>query len=234
MAREPRQIRFRLLPNGIRLCGNQHISPAGLADFLTSGLSSLITDHGSGAEMTRKHGLSFGLTASATFSFALMAASHPATAGPSSPIQVTEQRNAAVGFAITSWMTNVDVLEKHCSALGSKSDGQFVKTLDGWEKRNNPYVNAAMEYMADIEDGIRSGKGEASRQDFRNARKAEFVNSTHKAEAVWFPDGKVDEQSCQHMASFIANGSLDLDKHKEFFPVLQDLKIRMAKEHGER
>ncbi|MEP7185353.1 MAG: hypothetical protein ABI767_05880 [Rhodanobacter sp.] len=184
--------------------------------------------------MTRKHGLSFGLTASAAFGLALMAAPNPAMPHPSSPIQMTEQLNAAVGFAITSWMTNVDVLEKHCSALGSKSDGRFVEVLDGWEKRNNLYVNAALEYMADIEDGIRSSKGEASRQNFRNARKAEFVNSTHDAEVVWFPDGKVDEQSCQHMASFVANGSLDLDKHKQFFPVLQDLQIRMGKEHGER
>jgi hypothetical protein len=163
-----------------------------------------------------------------------VAATNPALASPPSPIQVSEQLNAAVGFAITSWMTHVDVLEKHCSASGSESDDPFLEALDGWEKRNNLSVNVALEDVADIEDRIRSSEGEASRQNFRNARKAEFVNSTHKAEAVWFPDGKVDEQSCKHMASFVANGSLDLDQHKEFFPVLQDLEIRMGKEHGER
>ena len=184
--------------------------------------------------MTRNYGLSFGLLALTAFGFPIVGATNPAKASPPRLIQVTEQRNAAVGFAITSWMTQVDVLEKHCSALGSESDEHFLEALDGWEKRNNLYVNAALEYMADIENRIRSSEGEASRQNFRNARKAEFVNSTHKAEFVWFPDGKVDEQSCQHMASFVANGSLDLDKHKEFFPVLQDLEIRMEKEHFER
>ena len=85
-------------------------------------------------------------------------------------------------------------------------------------------MNAALEYMADIEDFISAQQGEAARKAFRAARKAEFVASTRKTEAVWFPDGLVDEASCRHMATFVANGSLDVDQNTEFFPILQTLK----------
>lgn len=158
---------------------------------------------------------------------ALFALALPALAHSTQRLQVTEQRNAAEGFAVTLWMTQVDVLGKHCSTLGSKSDHRFREVLASWQKRNSPYVNAALEYMADIEDSIKASQGEAARQDFRNQRKAEFVESTHNSEAVWFPDGKVDEQSCQHMTSFVADGSLDVDKNKEFFPILQEMRSVM-------
>lgn len=70
-------------------------------------------------------------------------------------MEVTEERNAAVGFAITLWMTAVDALGTHCSALGCPSDSHFLVTLTAWQERNSPYVNVALEYMADIEDFIR-------------------------------------------------------------------------------
>lgn len=130
-------------------------------------------------------------------------------------------------------MTHVDALGKHCATLGSPSDKRFREVLTSWQKRNAPYVNAALAYMSDIEDRIKAGQGEAARQDFRNQRKTEFVESTHKSETVWFPDGKVDEQSYQHLADFVADGSLDVDKNKEFFPVLQEAKLGMP-EAGEQ
>lgn len=137
---------------------------------------------------------------------------------------ISEQRNAATGFAITLWMAHVDALRDHCAKLGTPSDNEFMHVLNAWQDRNTPYVNAALEYMADIEDFISVTQGEAARQEFRAARKAEFVASTRKTEVVWFPDGLIDEASCRHMAAFVANGSLDLDQNAEFFPVLQTLK----------
>lgn len=137
---------------------------------------------------------------------------------------ITEERNAATGFAVTSWMIAVDALGDHCSKLGSPSDAQFADVFKTWRDRNAPYVNAALEYMADIEDFIQAEKGEAARATFRADRKAEFVESTRTAEAVWFPDTHVDETSCTRMAAHYADGSLDLEKSSEFLPILQTLK----------
>jgi hypothetical protein len=147
-----------------------------------------------------------------------------AKSAPASAPNITELRNAATGFAITLWMVNVDALGDHCSKLDSPSDGQFLDTLKAWQGRNTPYVNAALEYMADIEDFISAEQGEAARKKFRAGRKAEFVAAARKSEAIWFPDGQIDEASCRHMAAFVANGSLDLDRNAEFFPILQALK----------
>lgn len=147
-----------------------------------------------------------------------------AAAAPASAPNITEQRNAATGFAITLWMTQVDALGGHCAKLGGPSDDEFMHVLKAWQHRNAPYVNAALEYMADIEDFITAQQGESAQKEFRAARKAEFATSTRKTEAVWFPDGRVDEASCRHMAAFVANGSLDVDQDSEFFPILQTLK----------
>lgn len=154
----------------------------------------------------------------------LTAANIAQAAAPANVPDITEPRNAATGFAITLWMTHIDALGDHCARLGSPSDGEFMQVLSAWQRRNTPYVNAALEYMADIEDFISSTRGEPARRDFRAARKAEFVDSTRKSEAVWFPDGHIDEASCRHLAAFVASGSLDVDQNAEFFPILQQLK----------
>lgn len=147
-----------------------------------------------------------------------------AMAAPPNAPHMSEQRSAAAGFAITLWMTHVDALGDHCATLGSNADGDFMQVLKAWQGRNVPYVNAALDYMADIEDYISAVQGEAARASFRADRKAEFVASTRKSEAVWFPERKVDEASCRRLASFVANGSLDVDQNAEFFPILQTLR----------
>ncbi|MEO8811011.1 MAG: hypothetical protein ABI386_12280 [Rhodanobacter sp.] len=149
---------------------------------------------------------------------------HGTEAAPASAPNITEPRNAATGFAITLWMVQIDALGDHCAKLGGPSDAEFMHVLKAWQHRNAPYVNAALEYMADIEDFIAARRGEAAQKEFRAARKAEFVASTRKTEAVWFPEGMTDEASCRHMAAFVSNGSLDLDQNTEFFPILQTLK----------
>lgn len=145
---------------------------------------------------------------------------------------ITEQRNATTGFAITLWPANVDALGDDCSRLGSSSDGQILSALKTWQDRNATYVNAALEYMMDIEDFISAEQGEEAQRNFHAERKAEFVASTRKIEAVWFPGGKIDEASCMHMANRTADGSMDLDRNAEFFPILQMLKAEVDKKEA--
>ena len=143
-------------------------------------------------------------------------------ASPEAP-HITEPRNAATGFAITLWMTQVDALGQHCARLGEPARLEFAPVLEAWQHRNAPYVNAALEYLADIEDYISATRGEAARKEFRAARSAEFAGATRESEAVWFPDGRIDEESCRRLANQMASGSLDLDRNAEFFPILQGL-----------
>lgn len=173
----------------------------------------------------------FCLARVTTIAILLATGSGVAASAPANAPKITEQRNAAVGFAITLWMFNVDALGNHCSKLGSPSDGQFLDAFKAWQDRNAPYVNTALEYMVDMEDFIAAEQGEEARRKFHADRKAEFVASTHKTELVWFPDGMIDEASCMRVANHMADGSMDLDRNAEFFPILQALKAE-ADEKG--
>ena len=157
----------------------------------------------------------------------LTAPCHPALSAPLKGVHVTEPRNAAAGFAIVLWMANVDALEVHCSKLNDESGQQSMSAIGLWKKRNATYENAVLEYMVRIEEWISSKHGEQARQDFRNERKTEFVKSARDTEAVWFPDGKIDERSCLRLASYVANGSLDIDQAKEFLPTILEITADM-------
>jgi hypothetical protein len=140
---------------------------------------------------------------------------------------ITEPRNVASGFAITAWMVHVDALGTHCSTIEGGAGKQSMDALASWQKRNVAYVDAALKYMAQIEDFISAKQGEVAREQFHADRKKEFVQSTRKAEAVWFPDGKIDNSSCLNLASHANDGSYDLDKDRKLFPSLQELKTAM-------
>lgn len=163
--------------------------------------------------------------------FALAICSPHAHAEPND-VKITEPRNAAAGFAVTSWMTIVDALGTHCSKLQGEVGKQSMDALLVWQGRNMLYVDAAFNYMADIEDRILAQQGESARQRFRNDRKAEFSGSARDAQAAWFPDGAVDDSSCLKFATHVGNGSLDLRRHEEFYPLLQEVSEDMRRQQG--
>ena len=66
-------------------------------------------------------------------------------------------------------------------------------------------------------------------QKFRDDRGREFAKAAREAEAVWFPDATIGETSCLRLAASVRSGELDLDKHGEFFPTLQEIKTEMDK-----
>lgn len=150
-----------------------------------------------------------------------------ASAEEPSLLDVTEPRNAAAGFAITSYMTYADALGTHCSKLEGEAGPKSVAALSSWRQRNLPYLDAALSYVVTIEDRVLAQQGEEARRRFREERKAEFLKATHKTEAVWFPDRLIDDTSCLKLASHVDDGSLDFAKHEEFFPSLQELKAEI-------
>src|SRR3546814_19588733 len=87
--------------------------------------------------------------------------------------EITEERNAAAGFAVTNWMTVIDSLGTHCSELDDEAGKRSMDALLSWQAANMPYVDAAMRYMIAIEDLILARHGEHARLQFRNDRKAE-------------------------------------------------------------
>src|SRR3546814_6698649 len=158
--------------------------------------------------------------------FALAICSSPARA-ESENLEITEARNAAAGFAVTNWMTVIDSLGTHCSELDDEAGKRSMDALLSWQAANMPYVDAAMRYMIAIEDLILARHGENARLQFRNDRKAEFLQAAHSAEEAWFPDRAVDPDSCLRLSAHVADGALDLDRHAEFYPTLRAIMAAM-------
>src|SRR3546814_15799519 len=98
-----------------------------------------------------------------------------------------------------------------------------MDALLSWQAANMPYVDAAMRYMIAIEDLILARHGENARLQFRNDRKAEFLQAAHRAEEAWFPDRAVDPDSCRRLSAHLADGALDLDRHGECYPTLREI-----------
>lgn len=58
---------------------------------------------------------------------AIQAASAPEPAAAETGLNITEPRNAATGFAIVNWMTNVDAIGTHCSKLPGEAAERSIK-----------------------------------------------------------------------------------------------------------
>jgi hypothetical protein len=140
---------------------------------------------------------------------------------------ITEARNAAAGFAVTSWMVQVDSLGTHCAKLEGQPGKDALHALASWQARNMPYVDAALTYIVRIEELLRTSQGEAARKKFRDDRAGEFVTSTRRAQVEWLPEGKATERDCLGLAMHAARGDLDLDKHAEHFAILRTIKVDM-------
>jgi hypothetical protein len=67
-------------------------------------------------------------------------------------LPVTEQRNAAVGFALTSSISTQRML-KSCAAVPDTS-ARFADAQSRWATRNKPYVDAADGWMSYVKSII--------------------------------------------------------------------------------
>lgn len=152
------------------------------------------------------------------------AATKSAIPNGSGELHITEPRNAAAGFAITSWMTHVDTVKQHCARLPEPAAERSRTALAGWLERNGAYADAAFTYMSRTAGMLAAQHGDAAGQKFLDDRKEEAASATRQAQAVYFPEAVVTERGCLRLAAALASGLLDFEGQAEFFPLLQELK----------
>ncbi len=85
---------------------------------------------------------------------------------------VTEPRNAAVGFAIVSWMFNADALRTLCARVPGTVPTESLESLKAWQRRNGAYVDASLSYMVAVEDLIQAKDGGGGPTDIPGRSKA--------------------------------------------------------------
>ena len=123
----------------------------------------------------------------ATLLAAAQASTAPAT------LEVTEPRNAAVGFALTTSL-GVERMARACSAVPDVAP-RFEAASQAWLARNKPYADAAHGWLEHVKGLIAADQGagvaEASRDrrppraDCSPSRRAQTRHRARQAKAKW-------------------------------------------------
>ena len=163
----------------------------------------------------------------AGLSMALMAAITTTAAAESA--KDTEARNAAAGFAITTSLTVMESLGRQCGTYEGDAGTQARTALQGWQQRNNRYLEPALQRVLMLTDAVTATAGEADGRAFAETRKAEFTGAARKALLEMFPDGGVTKATCGRIVAATEEGLYDYRQHAEFFPTLQAMAQASAK-----
>lgn len=164
-------------------------------------------------QKTGRRGVRVGL------SMALMAVI--ATTYAAESVKDTEARNAAAGFAITTSLTVLESLGRQCGTYEGEAGAQARAALQGWQQRNNRYLEPALQRVLLLTDAVTAKAGEAEGKAFADARKAEFTGAATTALRGMFPEGEITTAACARIAAATESGAYDYRQHAEFFPTLQ-------------
>ena len=150
----------------------------------------------------------------------LLAATSVVHAGLGS-MQVTEQRNAAVGFAITA---NVALHRMESTCSGTRDGATaFQQAHAQWTTRNHLYVEAANAWMDHVKSLIAKDAGQEVADAFVRNTYSVFSDQASMQAAQSIPGSPPRSSDCKKWAGILDSGEFDLTKSAEFFPVLKEL-----------
>ncbi|WP_153242539.1 hypothetical protein [Frateuria defendens] len=145
-------------------------------------------------------------------------------AGASSPasLDVTEQRNAAVGFALTMTAT-VERMKKSCAAVPEAAP-QFSEASRQWVVRNKPYADAANGWMDYVRSQIARQKGPKVADAFISNTYSVFSDKASMIAAESLPGSPPAAASCLKWVDTMNAHAFDLEQNPEFVQDLKDIR----------
>lgn len=146
----------------------------------------------------------------------------PADAVPATSPKISDARNAAAGFAISSSLHVVE-LTKLCEAQPEPTHTQAVVAREDWAERNLATVTAAHRYTQHVVATARAQSGDAAAEALQRRIAADLTAQAASSLRVVFPDGRANAQECARWAGVLVAGDFDLRNHAEFAPVLDEL-----------
>lgn len=138
------------------------------------------------------------------------------------PLDVTEQRNAAAGFAIKQ----ADVVEmagKACSAVPEVA-AQFAEAERQWVGRNGPYVDAADAWVTWVKVLRAKQDGDAAAKDFYVHTYELLSDNAAKLVAKLLPGSPPSATDCRRLKDMLDSRQADLDQEAEFARDLRDMR----------
>lgn len=155
----------------------------------------------------------------AILGFSLVAQAH---AGPPKPLDITEQRNEAVGFAITQAVA-VNDMRLACEGIPDAGT-RFSDVERRWLKRNGSYLDAARGWMAYVKVAIAEQEGSVAADAFSSRTNQRFADQASKIAADAMSGFTVDAEHCNRWASLVDAGQGDLEQNAKYAHDLQDIR----------
>jgi hypothetical protein len=145
-----------------------------------------------------------------------------AAIGQVAPIAVTEQRNAAVGYALAASAATERML-KSCAAV-PEAAAQFAETQSQWGLRNKPYVDAANGWMSYVKSIISKQKSSEVAEAFIANTYGIFSDQASMLAAELLPGSPPTAASCKKWADVFDSKKFDLEQNAEFSQDLKDIR----------
>jgi hypothetical protein len=143
-------------------------------------------------------------------------------AAQSAPLDITEARNAAVGYALTA-SAGTERMVKACSTVPSVAQS-FSDAQYHWVERNRPYVEAANAWMSYVESLLTQQKGAEVARAFVANTYGVFSDQASLLAAEAVPGSPPQAEACSKWARILESGAFDLLANSEFKQDLQEIR----------
>lgn len=144
---------------------------------------------------------------------------------------ITEQRNAAVSFALTVDIVTTS-LAATCAEAGESLAVKAAAARSSWRAHNGHLVDAAHRYLLHVRAVVAAQRGEDAGRAFYEEQKARFFAEAKTALMETFPAGGVGASECEAIVPKLRDGSMNFEAKPEFFQALLGIKADMSRMVG--
>lgn len=122
---------------------------------------------------------------------------------------ITEERNAAVGFALAAGLVTGNIT-KNCALLKDDALQDSEKVLSNWKQKNGAYIEASLGYLQYASTLIGSRKGKEEGRSFYQNAQSEIQKQAGFTLRDSFSSQPPNRQRCEKLLGLIASGEMDL------------------------
>lgn len=152
----------------------------------------------------------------ATLLAAAQASTAPAT------LEVTEPRNAAVGFALTTSL-GVERMARACSAVPDVAP-RFEAASQAWLARNKPYADAAHGWLEHVKGLIAADQGAGVAEAFIANTHGVLSDEASMLAAQALPGSPPSGADCLRWADILDGRRFDMERSEAFSADLRDVR----------
>ncbi len=140
----------------------------------------------------------------------------------SSPFSITEARNEAVGFALTTGLVAINAT-KNCVTLNDASLQNPDQVAAGWRQRNGRYIDASLGYLHYGSALIASKRGKEAGQAFFQSAQLEAQKNAAATLRDLFSSQPPNREKCEKLLGLITAGEMDLKAKPAYMTTLDEI-----------